>query len=310
MKNIHIIPTDKPSRLVLSNNNILTVIEESNYNFSHIKSVNIYITSDEFIEEEDFGLNISTKNIIQYDGIKGLDWTYNRYLYSYYKKIILTTDQDLIKDGVQAIDDEFLKWWIKNPSCERVEVVDDTYTVGEMSKLPLGTINHKYKIIPQEENEKDFYKIGNFHENCDEGCKYHCTKGNTQIAECLECHFNNTSKEQIENDWKEAGKQTEGINSPTVEEFLEAQTQFKKQETLEEAAENHHINFTKDLSYAETRRDSFIKGAEWQAKRMYSEEEVIEVLTQRCKEFGTKNEKFQKLLLKQDLEWFEQFKKK
>jgi hypothetical protein len=53
-----------------------------------------------------------------------------------------------------------------------------------------------------------------------------------------------------------------------------------------------------------------------QAKEMekqqqgYSEEEVIEVLTQRCKEFGTKNEKFQKLLLKQDLEWFEQFKKK
>ena len=53
-----------------------------------------------------------------------------------------------------------------------------------------------------------------------------------------------------------------------------------------------------------------------QAKEMekqqqgYSEEEVIEVLTQRCKEFGTENEKFQKLLLKQDLEWFEQYKKK
>lgn len=51
-------------------------------------------------------------------------------------------------------------------------------------------------------------------------------------------------------------------------------------------------------------------GAKWQAERMYSEEEVVEVLTQRCKEFGTKNEKFQKLLLKQDLEWFEQNKKK
>jgi hypothetical protein len=47
-----------------------------------------------------------------------------------------------------------------------------------------------------------------------------------------------------------------------------------------------------------------------QIKQKYSEEEVIEVLTQRCKEFGTENEKFQKLLLKQDLEWFEQYKKK
>ena len=39
------------------------------------------------------------------------------------KKIILTTDQDLIKDGVQAIDDEFLEWFVKNPNCEFVEVV-------------------------------------------------------------------------------------------------------------------------------------------------------------------------------------------
>jgi hypothetical protein len=39
-----------------------------------------------------------------------------------YSEIILTTDQDLIKDGVQDIDDEFLEWFVKNPSCEEVEV--------------------------------------------------------------------------------------------------------------------------------------------------------------------------------------------
>jgi hypothetical protein len=39
-----------------------------------------------------------------------------------FKKIILTTDQDLIADGVQAIDDEFLEWFVENPSCEWVEV--------------------------------------------------------------------------------------------------------------------------------------------------------------------------------------------
>jgi hypothetical protein len=34
----------------------------------------------------------------------------------------MTTDQDLIKDGVQGIDDEFLEWFVKNPSCESIEV--------------------------------------------------------------------------------------------------------------------------------------------------------------------------------------------
>lgn len=41
-----------------------------------------------------------------------------------YKKIILTTDQDLIKDGVQAIDDEFLEWFSsKNGNVNFVEVI-------------------------------------------------------------------------------------------------------------------------------------------------------------------------------------------
>jgi hypothetical protein len=37
-------------------------------------------------------------------------------------KVILTTNKLLIKDGVQAIDDEFLQWIVKNPSCEEVEI--------------------------------------------------------------------------------------------------------------------------------------------------------------------------------------------
>jgi hypothetical protein len=108
---------------------------------------NIYITSDEFIEEGDFGLNLSTKNIVQYDGIKGLD--------SYYKKIILTTDQDLIADGVQAIDDEFLEWFVKNPSCEKVEVINNGRS-GVFSDGTIGIIYNNYKIIiPKEEPKQE-----------------------------------------------------------------------------------------------------------------------------------------------------------
>jgi DNA-directed RNA polymerase subunit RPC12/RpoP len=45
-------------------------------------------------------------------------------------------------------------------------------------------------------------------------------------------------------------------------------------------------------------------------KIMYSEEEVRELLTQRCKHFSTNVKPFNELLMKQDLEWFEQNKKK
>ena len=45
-------------------------------------------------------------------------------------------------------------------------------------------------------------------------------------------------------------------------------------------------------------------------ERMYSEDEVIELLTKRCEHFGTSVSPFDKLLLKQDLEWFNNIKKK
>jgi hypothetical protein len=71
-----------------------------------------------------------------------------QYHYVGFKKIILTTDDQLIADGIQPIDDEFLEWFVKNPSCESVEV----------KKVILGKVEgtsmviDKYKIIiPQEE---------------------------------------------------------------------------------------------------------------------------------------------------------------
>jgi hypothetical protein len=81
----------------------------------NIQKINqhIYITSDEEIKEEDWFYLDDAKIIAKYINVKPVKEA---------KKIILTTDQDLIKDGVQAIDDEFLEWFVKNPSCESVEV--------------------------------------------------------------------------------------------------------------------------------------------------------------------------------------------
>ena len=113
MKNIHILPTDKPSRLVKLNCNSELRLSKENFGNPAIYQ-NIYITNLEEIKE----------GVDQWYLDKVLNEPYNSGGAQYSSKqdvIILTTDQDLIKDGVQAIDDEFLEWFVKNPSCEEVE---------------------------------------------------------------------------------------------------------------------------------------------------------------------------------------------
>jgi hypothetical protein len=117
MKNLHLLPTYKPSRLSILNSGKLNFGAEI-ISSSNSKPQHIYITSDEEIKEGDgswildLRSNRKAKNINNHIKV----WNENC------KKITLTTDQDLIKDGVQAIDDEFLEWFVKNPSCEEVEV--------------------------------------------------------------------------------------------------------------------------------------------------------------------------------------------
>jgi hypothetical protein len=125
MKNIHILPTDKPSRIgyytdpkdtqlyILSNGN---KIGDYKPNW---KPQNIYITSDEEIKEG---------NWVYYENgdLKGIHKVVNgqRPKTMILKKIILTTDSQLIANGVQAIDDEFLEWFCsKNGEVYFVEVI-------------------------------------------------------------------------------------------------------------------------------------------------------------------------------------------
>jgi hypothetical protein len=143
MKNIHILPTDKPSRLLLSKRGNLQFLKDkssTNPNNHFIGTYqNIYITSDEKPNGEDWFIR---------DGYLHRRSNYTKYK-EVDKKIILTTDQDLIKDGVQAIDDEFLEWFVKNPSCERVEVNYDVFEkTGNISVWEYDI------IIPQEESKQ------------------------------------------------------------------------------------------------------------------------------------------------------------
>ena len=152
MKNIHILPTDKPSRLVKFFTNkfhlckeILPIQDEEQYQ-------HIYITSNEKIKEGDWYL---------FKGEK-LEKADRFSCNSLCKKIILTTDQDLIKDGVQAIDDKFLEWFILNPSCEEVEIIIEQYTQNYHKDIWYN----KYKIIiPKEEPEQRLEKYSERFDN-------------------------------------------------------------------------------------------------------------------------------------------------
>jgi hypothetical protein len=129
MKNIHLLPTEKPSRLFYNKKDSIFTIDNDFENVIEedwFQDYNIYITSNEEIKEGDWCLCSeelvhkvveikSNIGIIRFqDGVTEV--------LNACKKIILTTDPELIADGVQAIDDEFLNWFVKNPSCECVEI--------------------------------------------------------------------------------------------------------------------------------------------------------------------------------------------
>jgi hypothetical protein len=142
MKNIYLIQTDKPSKLHLGNSGL--VLCDLNFGKNTINGQHIYITSDEEIK----------------DG-----WSYDRMMKSigkrdnvYSSKIILTTDQDLIKDGIQPIDDEFLEWFVANSSCEYVQVIPSEFLADKVI----------YEIIIPKEEPKQEKDLAYWKENAEE----------------------------------------------------------------------------------------------------------------------------------------------
>jgi hypothetical protein len=103
---------------------------------------NIYITSDEEIKEGDW--YVCLDNSIR-QASRVWDTAYGK---CPNKKIILTTDNQLIQDGVQAIDDDFLEWFVNNPSCEFVEVEEFEPIYGHQNNS--NSVLYKI-IIPKED---------------------------------------------------------------------------------------------------------------------------------------------------------------
>ena len=160
MKNIHVLPTDKPSRTYkIDSIGKLDWSEGYLHQVDGATNQNIYITSDEEINQQTKPCwcintikNTWDADLIYYQG------SMPQYHYVGFKKIILSTDQDLIKDDVQAIDDEFLEWFVKNQSCESVEVIKQELNTDYRSDWKQ---KFYYKIIIPKEEPKQHVELIN-----------------------------------------------------------------------------------------------------------------------------------------------------
>jgi hypothetical protein len=154
MKNIHILPTDKPSRIRIGKNrNFVIGLTQSvtvSKNDSYTNQ-NIYITSDEEIKVGDWVIEFQKG-----DDIGEVHFINSEYVIAgdIQKKIILTTDFTLAPD-VHKIPDEFLEWFVKNPSCEEVEVKKQYVTpLGDIVDFCYDNERLNYKIIISKEEPK------------------------------------------------------------------------------------------------------------------------------------------------------------
>jgi hypothetical protein len=234
---------------------------------------NIYITSNEKPKEGDWYLDkynniyyLVTKVESNGDG----------------KKIILATERDLIKDGVQAIDDEFLEWFVNNPSCEEVEVAD-IWKEGNPST------HYSYQlIIPQEEPKQRLDCPYDFTSRCTMGncdCKPKLDTVGKQFYETADKVITVKRQETLNLDKLES-KLDDALAKETKESLTDwLNSKRNKQETLEEACEtelyeniNIIIDGGKDLpkgitvSRGQAVDYAFnvaLKSAKWQAERMY-----------------------------------------
>ena len=151
VKNIYLLPTGKATRGLVLLNSIYR-IEKGLINYPKdlypdAEGYDVYITSDEEIKEGDYVLYYEDKisqvlgiNIDELKLDRGGVWR------SSCKKIIFTTDQDLLKNGVQKISNDFLEWFVKNPTCEFVEIKQLLSNNGNAS--------FGYKIITTKEKQK------------------------------------------------------------------------------------------------------------------------------------------------------------
>jgi hypothetical protein len=124
---------------------------------SSFKVQNLYITNSEEIKAGDWCFDMILDKAFKCESERHAFDLNNQ---NGIEKVILTTDPKLIADGVQAIPNDFLEWFVKNPSFESVEVKSvilyehkDTYRPypSDCKNLTKTKVNYYLSIIPKEE---------------------------------------------------------------------------------------------------------------------------------------------------------------
>jgi hypothetical protein len=275
------LPTDKPSRLYhwigndtykggLRLRKLSGFCDEKSID---IKNQNMYITSDEEPKHLDYYITkIKDSNGERY--IVGQRLDTNDSDYSNCKKIILTTDQDLIKDGVQEIDDDFLEWFVKNPSCEFVEIENNWEFLGDDYRRG-GERTLVYKIIIPKQDPLNLEKL---EAKLDDALSKETTKSLTDwldskrdkqelnFYEKLKEYFENTPREKVLEDWNKSAH-LDNVG-PTIDEFIEN----SNEERLKEAAINCWAEGAWDNRDDFT--DGFVEGAKWKDEKMFTYDEL------------------------------------
>jgi hypothetical protein len=273
MKNIHILPTDKPSKLFIDvDDNKLKICVP--LGGEHMMNQNIYITNNEDIKDYDWYISLEGK-LLQFTGRNVLGDKFKA------PKVILTTDDQLIKDSVQAIPDEFLEWFVKNPSCEFVEVENfNNQCMGECGICDNSCGNWYKIIIPQEEPKQETLEevyLRNIQEYAEQNL-----------------HHKETVEKAAEKHWKM--------------QYIMALDESIKPYIIEDFIAGAKSDAARDYWF-----EQFNNKQQKQAKTMYSEEELLEfgklVLDTFHSEGKTKSGKDRLARVKFN-KWFEQFKKK
>jgi len=277
MKNTHLLPTKSKTRLFLSDYGKILNLASYPETF-YTTGQNIYITNDEEIKEGDWFYNTISLKPEPFKACENGNGYVNCIRYSHYridcKKIILTTDQDLIKDGVQAVPDDFLEWFVKNPSCEVVEIDVDLkyFNVDELRERHL-------KGLPYIYSEKIGYKI---------------------IIPSEEHKGIELSNQEVMD------------SRSNAYDFIDVDKQDTLEEIAERLYPENIIKLGNTTSYDASliKRKDFTEGAKWQQEKSYSEEEVKQAFKvgfsigygSDIYAIDEKNRTCE--------EWFEQFKKK
>ena len=273
----------------------------------------LYITSDEEIKEDDYRMNVQRSYFKKSDK-EGLEY-YNK-RNDVFKKIILTDNKDLIADGVQAIDKEFLEWFANNSSCEYIEVVRG---FADGTNWGYNFLDYKI-IIPKQEivgyrlkPHIDRVMVDGILKNAmpiwnDNDKSVYFIRGHVAgslVAKLKELQVLDLwfmpiyESEEVESDW---------VKEHHLEYYYEKgiMSDKSKQETLEEAMNQEGYI---ESDYDKIWRDGVEFGSKWQAERMYSEEEVIYIFKE-WEEFNIVQDSFDGQDDSTFIEWFKQFKNK